>query len=107
MESLYTYKPEASSREDPRWEDIVQDGVYTFMWNRAGRDHKARREAAAIVRRVKATAREASGFAPRGSATNSGQGEATAAAAQDARASPGGAPASSSGLQRGAATAAG
>eukprot|EP00974_Lingulodinium_polyedra_P052244 5026396-Lingulodinium_polyedra.AAC.1 len=64
MDKIYTFKPQASDQFDPRWEDIEEDGVYRYMYNRARRSHAAQREAAAIVRDVRATARESMGFAP-------------------------------------------
>eukprot|EP00974_Lingulodinium_polyedra_P081321 7876779-Lingulodinium_polyedra.AAC.1 len=72
------------------------------MYNRARRSHAAQREAAAIVRDVRATARESMGFAPAGGAASSGQAAATAAVAPSAAGPSSGAPSSSSGQPRAA-----
>ena len=92
MDKIYKFNDDCPDRLDPRWEDLVQDGVYTYMYNRAHRSHVAQREAAAIVRDVRATARESMGFAPAGSAPSAGQGAATAAAAPSAPGPSSGAP---------------
>eukprot|EP00974_Lingulodinium_polyedra_P055316 5319636-Lingulodinium_polyedra.AAC.1 len=62
------------------------------MWNRARLSHVAQREAAAIVRDVRATARESMGFAPAGEATGPGQAAATAAVAPSGAGPSSGAP---------------